>query len=293
MIALLLAVAGLLAPAPSAPGRLIDGVPYVEQPRSPHCVAAAAVMVGRFHGQPMALKAFARTLTVHADGIAWLDLVEALPAHGLDGLMLQADAAELQTLVDSGLPGIVAVRDGLGRHAWVVHGYDAEGWRILDPAAPGLRRIDRATFAARWTGGLVIIHPIGAEKPSGPPWAEWTAESARARAEGWLKRARQRPALDALALLDRALAADAGHVAVHLQRAAFLGELKRGDDACAAVQRAHRASRRPEESAIVAQVARTLGCTASPGHPGGHGRPDRPMGQGETAAPPTRAPTEP
>ncbi len=289
MIALLLATLGLFATPPP----LIEGIPYVEQPRSPQCVAAAAVMVGRFHGRPMALKAFARTLPVHADGIAWLDLVEALPAHGLNGLLVQADPGDLKALLDSGLPGIVAVHDGAGRHAWVVRGYDASGWHILDPAAPGLRRVDRATFAERWTGGLVIVHPAGAALPPEPPWTQWTAESARARAEGWLKRARQRPALDALALLDYALAADPGHVAVHLQRAAVLGELKRGEEACAAVERARQAARRPAEATITAQVARTLGCTAAARAPGDDGAPVRPVGQGEAAAPSAPTPGGP
>ncbi len=262
MIALL---ALALALPPGAAPTLIEGVPYVEQQRAPWCAAAAAVMVGRFHGRGLALKPLVRALPVHADGIAWLDLIEALPGHGLSGLVVQADAAALRAVIDAGLPAIAVVKDGPATHALVVRGYDADGWRVLDPAAPGIRRLDRATFADRWTGGLVLllpIHPAGAHPTL--PLARWTAETARFRAEGWLHRARARPPADALALLRRAAAADPDHPAVEVQRAAVLGALGRGPEACAALVRARArlppGPARAAKLAVVDAVAAKLGC---------------------------------
>lgn len=252
----------LLAAPPAAPARFIDGVPYVEQPRAPLCAAATTVMVARFHGRDLALGPFTRALPVQPDGIAWLDVVEALPAHGLDGLVFTADDAALRALLDAGLPAIAVVRDGAATHALVVRGHDSAGWHVLDPSAPGVRRLDRAAFAARWTGGLVLVRPPAAAPPT-LPLADWKAQTAAFRAEGWLRRARARPPADALALLDRAAAADPGHPAVDLQRAAVLGELGRGVEACAAVSAARgKAARLPAAVEVAAEVAARLGCPA-------------------------------
>lgn len=268
---LLLALVPALAAA-EAPTHVIPGVPYVAQDRAPWCAAAAAVMVARHHGRDLELRPFVRTLTVHADGVAWLDLIETLPAHGLRAQAIGATAAELRAVIDAGLPAIAIVRDSPANHAWVVFGHGPAGWRVHDPAHPGARWVAPEAFAARWTGSLVIVHRD--PPPAGLPWPAWAAETHRFRAEGWLRRARARPPADALALLDRALAADPGHPAVHAQRAAVLAELERPGEACAAIAQARAYATQGAQTQVVEQVAATLRCP--PGPPGVPPGPDPP-----------------
>lgn len=255
-------IAALLALALLAPGTLIEGLTWVDQKRAPWCAAAAAVMVGQFHGRQVELTPLVRALPIHADGIAWLDLAEALTGYGLGANVVQVDAEALRAVIDAGLPAIAIVRDGAAMHALVVHGHDDGGWRVLDPAAPGVTRLDAAAFAARWTGGMALLLPIHSDKAYRTlPLARWRAETDRFRAEGWLRRAREVPPSDALALLDRAERADPSRPAVDLQRAAVLGELKRGPEACAAVGRARvKARGDAAASKISAEVGAALGC---------------------------------
>lgn len=256
-------------------------VPYVAQGRAPWCAAAATAMVLGAHGPAPTAQEVARAVTVHRDGIAWIDLAEHLPSRGYTAWIGRANAAELRALLAAGLPTIAITRDP-EPHAVVVTGHQgppdgaAGEWRLRDPAAPGVTALSAAEFARQWSGGLVIIRPLDAPAPAGVNVAEWTRRTAAHRARAWHRRAIVRAstagdepatdrARDALALLDRALAeapADDGiRQTIWLDRAAVSSALGLYAEACATVWRA-RAAPAPvgDDGAAIIARARALGC---------------------------------
>lgn len=200
-------------------------VPYVEQGRAPWCAAAAAVMVMGSQGHAVALRPFVARLRVAADGIAWLDLAEGLAAEGFEAWVAEADDAMLRAALAAGLAPVVVTREAGGTHAVVLTGWDASGWQVRDPAAPGRRQM--ASLDGR--AGAVLIRRMGAAAPDA---ARWRAGDGRYRATEWRRRAAARVAAgaygDGLALLDRAIAAQPGNAELRRLRAVLVGQIEAG-----------------------------------------------------------------
>jgi tetratricopeptide (TPR) repeat protein len=231
-----LTVAALLLAVPGP-------VPYLSQPPGPFCTAAAAAMLAQAHGRPLDALALAREVPVAADGIAWVDLAEALSKRGLETLVVQMDGSILRRTLAAGQPVIVSVMDAGRKHAWVLTGFrerDA-GYDLLDPAQPGLRRATEAELASRWAQGQAILVHEG-PLPAGLPAADWARQHRRFAALEYGLRAESSGRLDAaaLALYDRALAQDPALAALHNNRGLVLVALGRKSDAREAFREALR-----------------------------------------------------
>ncbi|MCA9542456.1 MAG: C39 family peptidase [Myxococcales bacterium] len=229
----LLALA-LLAP----PAVAIEGVPYVEQGRSPWCAAAVMAMLAGHQGAPIALPELVRAVPVEADGISWPALADALAERGLTTFIVVADEAALRATLAAGLPVAVAERVGVAKHAIVVTGYDAAGYAVLDPAAPGRRRLAPDELRANWAGGQMIV--VAQKPPAALPTADWKRQTSRFRALEWGLRAERTGRHDAqtLALYDLAVAEDPNVAELQNNRALTLAALNRREEACAAFARA-------------------------------------------------------
>ncbi|MCK6572017.1 cysteine peptidase family C39 domain-containing protein [Myxococcota bacterium] len=235
-------LAVLLALLPVVP----PDVPYIAQPAGPYCAAAAVLMAGAPAGLDVPLTELLRAVPVHRDGIAWLDLSLALAPLGFEVLVGRLDAADLDALLAAGVPAVVAVRTAGSagpKHAWVITRHTAEGFAVLDPAAPGTRSVTRARLAKQWLDGeTVVVLKRDARRRAGVDWAALEASTRRYVAVEWARRAVAVGQADAnaLALLDRAVAADATLPELHVARARVLRALGRVSAARAAVATALR-----------------------------------------------------
>ena len=71
--------------------------------------------------KPPELKAFVRQLTVHKDGIAWLDVNDLLLTLGIEGRVVQSKLPELRGWLTLGLPVVLAIKEaGVGTLLWRV-----------------------------------------------------------------------------------------------------------------------------------------------------------------------------
>ena len=112
-----------------------------------------------------------------------------------------------------------------GKHTWVVTGRSGGMYTALDPARPGAHSLTPAALARAWLGGeLVVVLRRDTPRPSGVDWALLEKQSRRYQAVEWALRAAAvgRPDAHALALLDRAIAADATIPELHSARARLL-----------------------------------------------------------------------
>ena len=207
-------------------------VPYIAQPRGPYCAAASVLMAGAPLGLSIPLPELLRRVPVHRDGLAWLDLHAALEPLGYGLVVAKVPPDTLHALLAAGLPVVVAVRPGGDagpKHTWVVTGRTPQGYSVLDPADAGLRTVTPAALQRVWLGGeVVVVLRQGAPKPPGVDWAPLEAQSRRYQAVEWALRAAAvgRPNAQALALLDRALAADASLPELHAARARVLQAMR-------------------------------------------------------------------
>jgi tetratricopeptide (TPR) repeat protein len=259
-------LAGLLALLPIVP----PDVPYIAQPAGPYCAAAAVLMAGAPVGLDLPLADLLRAVPVHRDGIAWLDLALVLAPLGFEVLVGRLEAADLDALLAAGVPAVVAVRPaGPGgpagpKHAWVVTRRTVEGFAVLDPAAPGTRSVTRAALAKQWLGGeTVVVLKRDARRRAGVDWAALEASTRRYVAAEWARRAVAigQADVNALALLDRAVAADPTLPELHVARARVLRALGRLPAARAAVATALRL--RPGDAEAL-ELARRLDAPTPP-----------------------------
>lgn len=222
-------------------------------------------MVARHHGAPIELQALVRAVPVAADGIAWLDLADALAAHGLEVLVVVLDEQALRATLAADLPVVVSVVDGQAKHALVVTGYDGEGYDVLDPANPHERRLTAIELRRRWARGQAIVtlpRGAGGSGAAGLPLARWRAQDRHYRALEWGLRAERQPAPEGrLQLYQRALAADDEIAELHNNAALALVDLDRRERACEHLKRA--ATLKPAWP-VPAANARALGCPAGP-----------------------------
>lgn len=250
---LVLRLALALALAPT-----ID-VPYIAQPAGPYCAVAAVAMAGRPAGLDVDLGALLREVPVHGDGVSWLDLHLALEKRGAGLLVGRGDHATLDALLAAGRPVIVGVRSGARtKHAWVVVGRTLATYFVLDPADAARRTVTPAGLDAVWLGGEIVVVSRGGEVTTGP-WPALAASTRRYIAVEWTRRAVANGTFDAhtLALLDRAVAADASLPELHVARGRVLAALSRVDAARAAVATALRL--RPNDAEARALAAKLAG----------------------------------
>jgi predicted double-glycine peptidase len=226
----LLAAALLAAP----PAHRIENVPYFEQLRGPFCAAATVAMAARSQGAAVEPLALAREVPVAADGIAWLDLADVLAPLGLETLVVVSDEDELRQAVAAGLPVVVATREGGGKHAVVVTGYDPGGWDVLDPANPSRRRLPRAELPAVWAGRQAVVVRRVSAAPGALPLERWRAQTRRYRALAWGLRAEAQPEPGGrLALYRRAVAEDPSIAELRNNLAIALAGAGQNAEACA------------------------------------------------------------
>ena len=202
-------------------------VPYIPQPAGPYCAAASVLMAGASTGLTLPLPELLRRVPVHRDGIAWLDLHQAVAPLGFELLVAQAPRPVLDALLAAGVPVVLAVRTdpAAGKHAWVVTGRAGDIYTALDPARPGALSLTPAALERAWLGGeLLVVLRRDTPRPKGVDWALLEKQSRRYQAVEWALRAAAvgRPDAHALALLDRAIAADASIPELHAARARVL-----------------------------------------------------------------------
>jgi hypothetical protein len=234
-LALVLCVAG---PSPARAQRTLD-LPYLAQGPSPWCAAAAVLMVARFFGAQLELVPLVRSVQVAADGIAWLDLADALAPHGFEVLATTAGPDEVRRALDQGQPLVASMKSRGAKHALVVRGWDAQGFVVLDPRDPEQKRIEARDFVARWAGRQIVVVRPRARPAEGLPLERWRAENRRYRAIEWGRRAQRADAPEhALALARKGLAEDPSLAELQVLVAEQCARLGRQAEALDALRRA-------------------------------------------------------
>ena len=213
---------------------------YVDQGRGPLCSAAASLMaLSRFYPPPP-LKRFVRELTVRPEGVALLDIAERIKTEfDVEVRILTTNLNEVKIWLKDGLPVVLLLRDGLGRHAVVAHAANKTGLRILDPANPGKRYLSDSDMEKQWSAGQAAVVFIDSNKTS-LDRASVDARDRHFRAREWGIRAGeviQRPTA-ALKLYQRAISLDRNIAELHFNMGVVYRSLNRKRDACQAFARA-------------------------------------------------------
>ena len=213
---------------------------YIDQGRGPLCSAAASLMaLSRFYPPPT-LKRFVRELTVRPGGVALLDIAERIQQEfDVQVRILTTNLNEVKSWLNDGLPVVLLLRDGLGRHAVVAHAADKTGLKILDPANPGKRYLSDSDIENQWSAGQAVVFFVASYKTPLDLHAV-DARDRHFRAREWGIRAAEvihRPAA-ALKLYQRAISLDQNIAELHFNMGVVLSSLKRKTAACKAFARA-------------------------------------------------------
>jgi hypothetical protein len=218
----------------------IVGVPWVNQGRAPWCAAAAALSAANAQGAGLTLRTLVAQLQVHADGIAWFDLAEALRPQGFTTYIFHGGPSDIRRAVDHGVPPILSIARGAGRHALVITGYRGAALSALDPSAGPIAVSDAVLQAWSQAGGpmLVVVHRSAAAALALPKWVEETRDYRAQALARWAKTAPE--PRGALTLLDRALQERPEWPELHYARAQALVQISRRVDACEALSTAER-----------------------------------------------------
>ena len=213
---------------------------YVDQGRGPLCSAAASLMaLSRFYPPPT-LKRFVRELTVRPEGVALLDIAERIQEKfDIEVRILTTNLNELKSWLDDGLPVVLLLRDGLGRHAVVAHAADKVGLKILDPANPGKRYLSDTDMEKQWSAGQAVVFFVASNKTP-LNLRSVDARDRHFRAREWGIRAAEvidRPTA-ALKLYQRAISLDQNIAELHFNMGVVLRSLNRKAAACKAFARA-------------------------------------------------------
>lgn len=266
-LVLVLGAAALSVPRQTAAEEPLP-VPYVAQPTAVTCVPAAAVMALAAQGLPLDMGDLARSLPVQADGVAILDLQDALAARGGHAFIGRGDVRLLDALVAAGVPPVVLV-DAHAKHALVIAGREPGGWAVRDPARPDVRSLTDAALAARWeaTGRQLLV--VAARSLGALPadlLAPLLATDRRYRATELLLRARAHgaPNDQAMSLYDRALAEDPGFAALHTD--VGIAWCRRGDRSRALLHLTRAAALLPHDEATRRNLERVRSRAAACGN---------------------------
>lgn len=203
------------------------------------------------------LTSFVRTLPVSANGIAFLELSDALKTLGLAPRVVQLKMTELTALIRQDVPAILAIKTGAQRHAVLAFGADPTGFLIADPALPTPVHWTHAQLTHAWSAQQAVLLP-----KAGSPIAaahRWMAADRRYRALEWALRAERlaTPNADMLALYDRAVAADPQIAPIRFNRGRLRQTL--GLNPCADFNAAMRAA---QDWPVPAQAVQAAGCAA-------------------------------
>lgn len=137
----------------AAVGATLLSVPYVPQ-RQDTCGPAALAMVLRYWGRPVLHDELAAELaSPDLHGTSGSALAGLARREGLRAAAFAGDMAALRDAVARQRPLVVTWALGRGRfHDVVVVGFDGDRVIVHDPARGAERRIEAATFEARWAG---------------------------------------------------------------------------------------------------------------------------------------------
>ena len=190
---------------------------------------------------PPTLLEFVRELTVHRDGIAWMDIADRLQKLGVTAKIVTTTSEELSRWLKGGVPVVLPLKDGLRRHAVVAHDISNLGIHILDPSAPGRRLLGHQEFEEKWSVHQAIVIYSGTP----PPVLDVSRLVAKDRTyrarELGLRAARviQRPK-DAARFFERAIAKDDSIAELHFNYGLVLSALGQRRAACRSYRRAQR-----------------------------------------------------
>ncbi len=165
-----------------------EPVVYQPQPTTVGCAAAAAAMVASHLGVATDARELLRTLPVFADGVSIYDVEVELERRGLRAATWSSDARELRALL-AATPVIIAVTDGR-KHTVVATGFDRDGLDVLDPGAPGRRRVDWDELARTWPAAGFQVLVVW--RPSQPPTLSPRLFARAVRADGVYRREARR-----------------------------------------------------------------------------------------------------
>jgi ATP-binding cassette subfamily B protein RaxB len=127
---------------------------WVGQREEADCGVAALAMVARFHGLGVELDQLRGLVRVGDRGASLTDLQQAGTALGLRCLAARVEPGRLGQVR---LPAIAHLRTG---HYVVLYEVGAIGVLAGDPAT-GVVRLSLVSFAADWSGNLLLVQPPG------------------------------------------------------------------------------------------------------------------------------------
>jgi ABC-type bacteriocin/lantibiotic exporter with double-glycine peptidase domain len=143
-----------LEPVSTAPTTAPHGnaeLTLVRQSDDSECGPAALATTLTYYGRPTTLDASKAATHYSPAGTTALDLVNAALATGLGATGIAADAEQVLRVLRTG-----DILHFDGNHFVVFDAFSGDSVRIMDPA-DGSRRLDRATFANRFSGVALLF----------------------------------------------------------------------------------------------------------------------------------------
>ena len=148
---------------------------------------------------------------------------------------------ELKGWLNAGLPVVLALKDGMGRHAVTAHAASKNGLHILDPQAPGHRFMSDDTLRRKWSARQAVVIWVG-PAPAALNVTRIVAQDRTYRArELGLRAARviSRPK-DAARFYEKAIALDSSIPELHFNLGLVMSAIGLRDRACRAFRQALR-----------------------------------------------------
>jgi hypothetical protein len=167
---LLLPLLALLLPSPALQAQYNNIPPAHHVPNlSPgYCAYASLETLGRWRGYPQ-LHGLTASQVKHSPrygGTTTVHLKQILDNRGVPSSYQPYGTRDYGTVKKGGaVVTLLSNRPGSMAHAVVVLGLDNQTVYLYDPNFPGRTTImPRATFARRWAGNAVVVHPITATR---------------------------------------------------------------------------------------------------------------------------------
>ena len=138
---------------------------YVDQGRGPLCSVAASLMaLSRFLSatNPQALRPRIDRATRRRSALRYRRAHQK--EFDVEVRILTTKLSEVKSWLNDGLPVVLLLRDGLGRHAVVAHAADKVGLKILDPANPGKRYLSDTDMEKQWSAGQAVVFFVASNK---------------------------------------------------------------------------------------------------------------------------------